>query len=211
MSAYHGRLLVTPGALRSSVARIRALDTSALAREEVVVPFLPRGTSSLVVVTPAGGTMKMLVAGPTTTAAYKQFVPAPFFVQLTLQPGTARAIFGVPLHELADRVVPIEEIWGRAGIELLEALAPLEGRSRAVVTALEGLLLRRLDRAKPAADAELVRRATRALERGAGAATGILALAERLGVRERALRQSFHEHIGIRPSATPASLASAAS
>jgi methylphosphotriester-DNA--protein-cysteine methyltransferase len=94
--------------------------------------------------------------------------------------------------------VPIDELWGRAGSELLDALAPLEGRSRALVAALEGSLLRRLDRAKPAADAEVVRHAARALERCAGA-TGVLALAKRLGVGERALRESFREHIGVSP------------
>ena len=107
------------------------------------------------------------------------------------------AVLGAPLHELVDRVVPIDEIWGRAGRDLLDALAPVEGRSQALVATLEGALLRRLDRARPAADAELVRHATRALATGATA--GILALAGRLGVGERTLRQSFREHVGISP------------
>jgi AraC-like DNA-binding protein len=171
-----------------------------LAREQVTYSFLPTGASSLVVVTPTeGGPLKMHVAGPITAAKYRMFVPAPSFVQFSFQPAAARAVFGVPLHELVDRVVPIDELWGRAGRELLDALAPLEGRSRALVAALESSLLRRLDRAKPAADAELVRQAACALERGAGATTGILALAKRLGAGERALRQSFREHIGISP------------
>jgi AraC-like DNA-binding protein len=198
MSEYHGRLLMRPEPMRSSVARIRALDWTAFPRE-VVEPFLPGGSASLVVVTPAGGAMKMVLAGPATTAKYKRIVPAPFFVQLRLQPGSARAIFGVPLHELAGRVVEVEDIWGRAGAELLDALAPLEGKSRAVVSALEKVLLHRLDRAKPAADTELVRHATRALERGDASARGIAALARRLGVGERALRASFREHIGLSP------------
>jgi AraC-like DNA-binding protein len=83
--------------------------------------------------------------------------------------------------------------------KMLVAGPTTAARSRALVAMLQGSLLRRLDRAKPVADAELVRHAARALDRGAGATTGILALAERLGVNERTLRQSFREHIGISP------------
>lgn len=68
-----------------------------------------------------------------------------------------------------------------------------------VVATIESSLLRRLHRLKPAADNQLVRYATRALQRGTGATPGILALAKRLGVAERTLRQSFREHIGISP------------
>jgi AraC-like DNA-binding protein len=85
---------------------------------------------------------------PTTAAKHRRFLPAPFFVQFKFQPSAARAVFGVPLHELVDRVVPIAEIWGREGSELLEALTPLEGNTRAFVAAREGSLLRRLDRGK---------------------------------------------------------------
>jgi AraC-like DNA-binding protein len=171
-----------------------------LAREQVLFKGLPTGSSSLVVVTPSGGgPLQVLIAGPTTTAKYKMVVPAPSFVQLRFQPWAARGLFDVPLHELVDRIVPVDEIWGRAGSELLDALAPLEGRSRALIATLEGALLRRLDRAKPAADAELVRHATHALDRGAGATASILVLAKRLGVGERALRESFREHVGISP------------
>jgi AraC-like DNA-binding protein len=199
MRVYEGRYLATPGHLRSSVARIRALDWTPLAREEQV-SFLPTVSSSLVVVTTSeGAALRMLVAGPTTAAKYKTYVPAPSFVQLRLEPWAARAAFGVPLHELVDRVVEIDEIWGRSGRELLHALAPLEGKAGPIVAKLEGALLRRLDRAKPMADAGIVRHATRALGQDTGKATGILALAERLGVGERALRQAFREHIGISP------------
>lgn len=172
-----------------------------LTGEQVTYSFLPTGSSSLSVVTPAeGGPLKMYLAGPSTAAKYRIFVPAPFFVQLRFRPSAARALFGVPLHELVDRVVSIDEIWGRAGRELLDAVAPFEGRPRALVGALENVLLRRLDRAKPAATPELVGRAARALERAAGAPTaGILALAKRFGVGERTLREAFREHVGISP------------
>lgn len=202
MSAHEGRLLATPSTLGQSVASIRGLDMMPLAREreQVTHSFLPTSSSSLAVVTPSeGGPLKMYVAGPITAAKHRMFVPAPFFVQLSFQPSAARAVFGVPLHELVDQIVSIDELWGRAGSELLDALAPFEGRSRALVAALENSLLRRLDRAKPTADAEFVRHAARALERGAGAPTGIPALAKRLGVGERTLREAFREHIGISP------------
>lgn len=200
MGAHEGRLLTTPGPLRSSVTSIRGLDTMPLPRDPVTHSFLPTGTSSLAVVTPAeGGPLKMYLAGPTTAAKHRRFVPAPFFVQWKLQPSAARAMFGVPLHELVDWVVPVDELWGREGRELLDALAPFEGRSRAVVAALENTLVRRLGRAKPAAHPELVRHAARALARGAGASAGIPALAKRLGVSERTLREAFREHIGLSP------------
>lgn len=200
MTAHEGRLLTTPSPLRSSVASIRGLDMMPLARERVTHSFLPTCSSSLAVVTPSeGGRLKMYAAGPTTAAKHRVFVPAPFFVQLRFRPSAARAVFGVPLHELVDRIVPIGEIWGRAGDELLDGLAPFEGRARALVAALERHLLRRIDRAKSPGDAELVRRAARALQRGAGAPTGILALAKRLGVGERRLREAFREHVGVTP------------
>jgi AraC-like DNA-binding protein len=169
-------------------------------RDPVNYSFLPNTSASLTVVTAAGGDrLELFVAGPTTSAKYRRFVPAPSFLHLRFEPSAARAVFGIPLHELVDRVVPLEEIWGRAGRDLRDALAPVEGRSRALVTALEGSLLRRLDRATPTADAELVSRAARALGSGAGATTAIPALARGLGVGERRLREAFREHIGVSP------------
>jgi hypothetical protein len=105
MSVYEGRFLAAPITLRSSVARIRALDRMPLAREPIVLKYLPSGSSSLVVVTPPeGGALQVLVAGPVTTAKYKMIVPSPCFVQFAFQPWAARAAFGVPLHELVDRI-----------------------------------------------------------------------------------------------------------
>ncbi len=199
MRAHEGRLLERPSPLRPSVAAIRGLDRVPLAPDLVKFVHLPTNSSQLVAVTPpGGGALKLLVAGPSTAATYKLIVPSPFFLQFRFQPGAARAVFGVPLHELVDRIVPIEELWGRPGRELLEAVGPLEGSAGGVAKAFEGVVLRRLDRAKPAAGADLVRHAARALEKDAGG-NDLRALARRLGAGERTLRQAFHEHVGVSP------------
>src|ERR1700761_886259 len=112
MSAYLGR----PHApAHGSIAKIRVLDGIAPATEALTVPFLPHGIASLTVVVQPGETMRIVLAGPRTTAVYKRFLPAGFFVHLMLAPDAAREVLGVPLHELTDRIVDVEDVWGKRG------------------------------------------------------------------------------------------------
>ena len=143
--------------------------------------------------------MTVLVVGPSTRATYERVVPAPFFVQLRFQPGMARDVFKTPLHELANRVVPVEEIAGAAGMALLDTLRPSAGDSRRTVSALEAFLHHRLDRTKPSPSVVLLRQAVRVLEQRDALTTGIVDLAERLGASERTLRAAFRELVGISP------------
>jgi transcriptional regulator GlxA family with amidase domain len=146
---------------------------------------------------------ELVAVGPNGRAFYKPAAAVPLYTRFTFRPGGARAFFGVALHELANRVVSIDAVWGRRAERLRSELARASGEVDATIRAIEAALLEQLDAGRgDAARAALVGRAARALEAGdAGVAEPekIHALARRLGVSERQLRQVFREEIGISP------------
>ncbi|SCL28200.1 transcriptional regulator, AraC family [Micromonospora rhizosphaerae] len=64
----------------------------------------------------------LLVAGPDRTAYLTDSAPGERWLGLRLPPGVGPAVFGVPAHELRDRRVPLDALWGRAAVELAELL-----------------------------------------------------------------------------------------
>ena len=116
-------------------------------------------------------------------------------VELRLTPIGTHMLLGIPMHELADRVTPIEAVLGREGAELPERLATAPGWD-ARFAALDRLLGRRLAEARtPAAGVEhawwrLV---------GTHGATPVERLAEEIGWSRRHLFARFREHTGLPP------------
>jgi AraC-like DNA-binding protein len=118
-------------------------------------------------------------------------------LQLDLAPVAAHRLLGVPMAELADRVVGLEELLGRDARELQERLgdaASWEAR----FALLDAFLLRRL------ADAERgpssVAWAWHALRRSGGRLP-IRALADELGCSHRHLIAGFRREVGLPPKA----------
>ncbi|HEX4420667.1 MAG TPA: helix-turn-helix domain-containing protein [Kofleriaceae bacterium] len=190
--------LVVPSALRNSVASVHGLHAAGSSREEVPLIWLPRRDSQLVVHVTSCGAVRANVSGPSTLAKYKFFVPGPFYVQFIFQPDAARAVFGVPVHELADRVVDLEQVWGRGAHELIERVAARREDPQAAVSAVEHLLAERIRTGAGTRGARLARHATEALATTDEPAN-VRRLAGELGVSERSLRQAFLDHVGLSP------------
>jgi AraC-like DNA-binding protein len=138
-----------------------------------------------------GGTWRGFVVGPMSTALV---TPATFepVVGLRLALGTARALVGVRLDELAGAVVPL----GDLGLGRLLDPARLEAAcaGRAGLRDLGAAVTERAP--APAPGDRRVRAALQSLRQGA---TSMGALARDLGVSERHLSRLFREEVGVSP------------
>ncbi|HEX2104520.1 MAG TPA: DUF6597 domain-containing transcriptional factor, partial [Solirubrobacteraceae bacterium] len=67
--------------------------------------------------------LRSFVAAPHTRHAIVESDGEQHGVELRLTPIGAHMLLGVPMHELADRVTPIDAVLGRHGAELPERLA----------------------------------------------------------------------------------------
>jgi hypothetical protein len=169
-----GPALAIPPALRDAVASLRG-EASAASAHEVDLVRLPTCEAQLIVHVTPDGDVKASAAGPSTVAKYRRIIPGPFYLQLVLRPDAARAVFGVPLHTLADRVVDLEDLWGTCAREVVERVAPVRDRPQAAVAAIEAMVADRTRTGAGGRGASLVRAA------------------------ERSLRQAFLDHVGTSP------------
>lgn len=112
-----------------------------------------------------------------------------------LQPAAAAAVLGVPVGELAERIVEVDDVLERAGSVLAErchAAGSMAARVRVVADWMQD----RLRRARPVATpivwatAEIVRR---------GGAVPIAALRTETGFSKARLVGGFREHVGVLP------------
>ncbi len=114
------------------------------------------------------------------------------FVAVRFHPWAASRFFSEPLTELADRLTPAEEVWGREVTTLLESMADASSlRSRSEL--VQGFLIRRL------ADRE------RGIDRIAEAIwfrrgdCRVAALGREFGLSERTLERRFAADVGMTP------------
>jgi AraC-like DNA-binding protein len=134
----------------------------------------PDTATSLVMCTETKGAM---VVGPQDRARYYNWRTARRTV-VRLTPGRAQAVLDVPVDELAGRVVPLSEVWGRSVGDDAELLSVLLGRVAAADP-------RRSD---------LVHAAARLLR-----THGVADTARALDVSERHLRTLFTRAVGLSP------------
>jgi AraC-like DNA-binding protein len=115
-------------------------------------------------------------------------------VQVDFTPIGARLFFGVPMHELSNRVVDIEDVL-RRDRDLVERLE--DARTwHARFALLDGVIASRLEGARrPPPE---IAWAWRALERTHGAVR-VGTLAERVGRSRRHLLAGFRDHVGVGP------------
>jgi AraC-like DNA-binding protein len=135
------------------------------------------------------------VAGPDDACAVIEHGGEMSGVQVDLTPLAARMIFGVPMYELAQRVVSLEEVLGREARLFEERLfeAPTWRRRFELI---ELALAARLDAAEPPPpDIEWAWRRVRST-RGQ---IRIEALAAELGCSRKHLATRFREHVGLPP------------
>jgi AraC-like DNA-binding protein len=116
-------------------------------------------------------------------------------VEVRLTPLGARALFGLPMHELSNRVVELDDLLGRGADELIERMweAPSWDRRFAI---LDDALAFRADRA-PRPESELAWAWGR-MRSSAGRAR-VSGLADELGWSHRRLIARFREGIGLAP------------
>lgn len=160
------------------------------------VDWLPDGRTTLVVRALEGGRRgDVCVAGPRTRALFKNVTGVTWAVIVRFKPGWSAPLLGVAANALTDRIVPLEELWGRPGrdlcLELLAARSLPEVRDR-----LSHAIAGRTHQALEPASARLARGAVRLLE---GGEVRVESVAEQLGVSARHLRRAFTESVGIPP------------
>jgi len=157
----------------------------------LLVRITERGTRSI------GGAGDISIAGPRTRALFKISPTLHCAVHVQLMPASARALFGVPLHTLTDRVVPLEDVWGAEATHVRDALFRAPDLP-ALLATLQELLVLRVGRAGESAAERLARRAVVMLT-ASREPVRIEDIAAQLGVSARHLRRVFVEHVGVGP------------
>jgi AraC-like DNA-binding protein len=116
-------------------------------------------------------------------------------VQVDLTPIGAHLLLGFPAHELARRVVTLDELFGRGGALLREAVAEAPGWAERFAV-VDEFLLTLLDRARSP-----VPSVTRALGRlhASGGTVPVGVLAAEIGCSRRHLINGFREEVGVTP------------
>ncbi|GAB2709329.1 helix-turn-helix domain-containing protein [Kitasatospora kifunensis] len=173
-------------------------DITLLTADKAAGPLvhLPDAATSLVLRTAsATRETELLVVGPRTRAAYHTGKDFPPCLRIRLRPGAARLLLGVSMRELVDRVIPLGELMGgTAGLA-----ERTSGEPEIVLKRIEAALLDGRSGAD-LARSRLVGTAAEVLTaRCDGRREQLPALARRLAVSERHLRDLFTDHVGIAP------------
>lgn len=156
---------------------------------------LPDGRTTIVFRELDGGRGDVCVAGPRTRALFKDAPGVARAVILQLKPGWSATLLGVPAHTVTDRIIPLQDIWGNAGSELLVELLGTRSVPDVVDRIAEAIARRFQSNFEPASG-RIARRATRLIEDGE---SRVDAVAEQLGVSGRHLRRAFVESVGVGP------------
>ncbi|MFD7630493.1 helix-turn-helix domain-containing protein [Streptomyces sp. NPDC059851] len=122
-------------------------------------------------------------------------------VQVSLTPLGARAIYGMPAAVLAHRLVPLDELLGALGVELVDRLRAASTWA-ARFTVLDELLLRAVGRGAGGDPVSRMRPEVAEAWRRLVAARGCVqvgAVAEELGWSRRYLTERFRGEVGLSP------------
>jgi AraC-like DNA-binding protein len=190
-------------ALRGQVLRYCGYseDTAApLRRREAATPELTMILSfgpaiDIVDAAGRGGRHRSFVAGLDESWSETEHDGRQRGLEVKLSPLAARRLLGVPARELAGRVVPLDDVLGRPGDELVERLAGAPGWP-ARFALLDAAFAYRLERSQPiAAD---LGHAWRRMVTSHGRVS-IAGLAGELGWSRRHFGARFREHVGLAP------------
>lgn len=121
----------------------------------------------------------------------------PHFLGVRFRPGGARAFLGVPLGELHNRMVPLDELWGPLAAEICERLYEARTPARRFAIVEEVLLARLSDAAPPP---RIVSHVAGRITAQHGAVS-IGALCDEVGVSRKHLVTLFRDHVGCTPKA----------
>lgn len=161
------------------------------------VNHLPDGTSTLIFRLFDDGQADLSVLGPRTHAQYKRASPCSAVLKVVFRPGGGYPFFGVPLAELADRVVSVRDLWGPGADTLLDKLVHASTNAERL-TEMKGALVERL-RAPKVFEPAAVPLVKEALVQLATPQTTLHEIARKLNVSERHLRRVFSAVVGLSP------------
>ena len=117
-------------------------------------------------------------------------------VGVYFQPARASSFMHLPLSELTDRIVPLDELWGAAGTDLAAELDELSEEAR--VDRLELELVQRFAEVAPRATSVDVPGLAEWTRRARGQVS-VARLADAAGVSRQHLTRVFHEQVGVSP------------
>ena len=193
-SASSPAVLAPPAALACFVEQIRVVEAGP--GGDLEVAQLPDGRTTLVYRVLAGGeTGDLWVAGPRTHAKFKHTTDVARAIVVQFKPGGAAPLLGLAASALTDRIVQIDDIWGRAGAELCREMLAAARLPDVIGRLTDALAARAVDILE-SASARLAREAVRLLE---GGEARVERVAAQLGVTARHLRRVFVESVGIGP------------
>lgn len=191
------REFAVPVPLQAQVANVVAYAETLPPGVEVQERVLPDGALRLIFDL-HGDTPSAQVAGPSTAPVLLTLRGAIGGLSLTLRPGAALALFGVPAHELAERM----ENWDALAPAMQRSLpqrlreAPDDGtRAALLLQALQAMAAGRQD-----ADRLRALQAAALLREGVGGRP-VREAASALGLGERRLQQIFRAQVGLSPRA----------
>ena len=136
------------------------------------------------------------VIGPMTTVGETDVRDSADAVGVYFRPGRASTFLGMPIAELADCILGVEDVWGSAGRTLALDVCELDGNAR--VDRIEAALLERLARdSSRTVGIDAAALASRVLD-CAGRVT-VEQLANAAGVSRQHLTRAFRERVGLAP------------
>jgi AraC-like DNA-binding protein len=185
-------MMIPTPALRPWIAEV-----TLMLRLDRALPLvhLPDAATALVYRRTAGARDGDLrVVGPRSSASYHPGKELAMCIRVRLRPGAARPVFGVPVSELRDEAVPLAELWDDRAARLELGLNELT-RPDAILRSIENALLERVHDGMDSRD-RLVREAVESLS---STDERVGALARRLSVSERHLRDLFADRVGLAP------------
>lgn len=180
-----------------TLARPLLRRVMALASMILVIDFEPPVRKMVTGAGPPLWAPANLVRGPSNRATLVEQVGREYGMMVQLTPPGAHALFGLPLHEVTDRNLDLDDLLGTDARRLVGQLAEAPDWSTRF-RLLDGYLLRRID-AGPELAAP-VGWAWRRLTRLSGDVR-IGTLAEEVGWSRQHLNARFHEELGLPPKA----------
>lgn len=199
-SGPHGSLhgMAVCPALQPYVSHILRYRESFASGQEVIERVVPDGAVRLILHlgdSPAAGP-SLLAVGASAAPAMVRLRGHMDSVSITLRPGAAPLLLGVPAGELAGTAVPLQDLWPRGAADLHGVLTGQADDARRF-GALQDALRRRLPHVAPPTH-HLAVHALRLLT-GSSGRLKVRDIAAEVGIGERRLQQLFHAHIGLPP------------
>ncbi|ACY15115.1 helix-turn-helix domain-containing protein [Haliangium ochraceum] len=145
-------------------------------------------------------TVGSAVLGGPRASAYLRDVSAPGgSVGAQLLPGATLLLFGAPAHELAERHLPLDDLWGAAAGRLRDALGEADGRPARQLELLEAALLERLPRVRAMHPAVAHALARFGQPDGDAAVARVARVARESGYSHRHFAALFRDSVGLSP------------